>query len=596
MPEATCRDNGGMSLLSKLFQSPPPRPTVRAETAPPAPDFVRYPPFDQGLPVVSNVDMLASQSELIHKLEISIGLSGGEFDRLVLTPIRRLADYVQLLPLTRDQHHPGAGGAFRFALEVAFYALQASEGAIFTGLESTEKRRQLEPRWRYATFLAGLCSELYVPLNDMLVVDMSGAHQWAPYEKSLYAWCQENQLDRYFIRWLPAARSTSDAEMRAKMALSAFVMNHVVPNDCVQYISSGSSRILASMMASVTGAARSADQNTLHQLVQQARTEMINRDLKARPDLYGRPQLGTQVEPHLISAMRQLVKSGAWQVNSIKNCRVWYGESGVFILWPLGGREIVRTLNNDHVTAVPQDEDMLASLLVDANIAVAPPSAQGPRQLYWRIEFQEKTLTVLKLAQPDILFPDELPQVSTAFTLLAAASASPVASPAPPAPGAMPQTAAPATVADTAQADPMVPVPAAGSAPDTSAQGAVIEALMEASSPATTPSLGALETVNLERPVKMVLQAVAEQARDGTGDKEMVWVEHGLAIPTDLLRTHGFELDYLVSVLSQADWLYVDPERPGRLKHRLDLGTGPTWCILLQERYGKLIKEKPDDE
>lgn len=596
MPEAACRDNGGMSLLSKLFQQSPARPTVRAETAPPAPDFVRYPPFDQGLPVVANADMLASQSELIHKLEISIGLAGAEFDRLMLMPIRHLADYVQLLPLTRDHHHPGAGGAFRFALEVAFYALQASEGAIFTGLESTEKRRQLEPRWRYATFLAGLCSELYVPLNDMLVVDVSGTHQWAPYEKSLYAWCQDNHLDRYFLRWLPAARNTSDAEMRAKMALSAFVMNHVVPNDCVQYISSGSSRILASMMASVTGAARSADQNTLHQLVQQARTEMINRDLKARPDLYGRPQIGSQIEPHLISAMRQLVKSGAWQVNSVKNCRVWLGESGVFILWPLGGREIARTLNNDHVAAVPQDEDMLASLLVDAGIAVAPAGTHGPRQLYWRIEYQGKDLTVLKLAQPDILFPDELPPASTAFTPQSAAPAPPVAAPpAASAPAATPTTA-PATGAPAEPAIPVVLAPAAGSAPDSSEQGAAIEALMEAAAPATTPSLGALETVSLERPVKMVLQAVAEQARDGTADKEMVWVEHGLAIPTDLLRSHGFELDYIVSVLSQADWLYVDPERPGRLKHRLDFGTGPTQCILLQERYGKLIKEKPDDE
>lgn len=239
MPEAASRDNSGMSLLSKFFQQTPPRPTVRSEQAPMAPDFVRYPPFDQGLPVMANADMLASQTELIHKLEISIGLAGAEFDRLMLTPVRRLADYVQLLPLTRDHHHPGAGGAFRFALEVAFYALQSSEGAIFTGLESTEKRRHLEPRWRYATFLAGLCSELYVPLNDMLVVDVTGAHQWAPYEKSLYAWCQENNLDRYFLRWLPAARNTSDAEMRAKMALSAFVMNYTYQDASADFAGPG---------------------------------------------------------------------------------------------------------------------------------------------------------------------------------------------------------------------------------------------------------------------------------------------------------------------------------------------------------------------
>ena len=126
-----------------------------------------YPPVDPGIPARSIDDVLAAQDDLIRRIKLSYGSDRNTFNTDLFSLIRRYAEYVHLLPATPDNHFSLPGGLLRMGLEIAFYALQATDGQIFSGRSTISHRRQLEPRWRHATFIAGICSELHRTLSHV---------------------------------------------------------------------------------------------------------------------------------------------------------------------------------------------------------------------------------------------------------------------------------------------------------------------------------------------------------------------------------------------------------------------------------------------
>ena len=180
-----------------------------------------YPPVDNGIASVSAQVVLATQANLIKRLKILTGCRDPEFDDLYGEVLHSLANYVGLLPASQSGTHMGAGGLFRLAIELGFFVRQGCEGVLFAGRAGVEMRRDLEPRWRYATFLAGLCCELYRPLSRMIVVTGDGK-EWPLHRQPLAEWLESVGAERYFVRWVPD-------DVAARMsALSRAVVNKVV--------------------------------------------------------------------------------------------------------------------------------------------------------------------------------------------------------------------------------------------------------------------------------------------------------------------------------------------------------------------------------
>lgn len=149
-----------MGLLELLQRRHRPAPSVRTEPgalAASAPAG-RHPSVDPGIASCSADDLLASEAELLQRFKYCYGCDAETFERDIVTPIRRYAGYVNLLPATADNFFCTAGGLFRLGLEVAFFALQGTDAHIVSGRATISVRKDLEPRWRRATFLAGLCS------------------------------------------------------------------------------------------------------------------------------------------------------------------------------------------------------------------------------------------------------------------------------------------------------------------------------------------------------------------------------------------------------------------------------------------------------
>ena len=154
-----------MSLLDR-FRRIRPAERVPACAEPAAPhvdpdeDLLRYPPFIKGLPACAVDVLLARQGELIRRLQDGVGMTDEDYRALLLPVVRRLADFVHLLPASETHHHRGSGGLLRHSLEVAFLASQASMRHVFALDREPRDRYHLEPRWRVAAGLAGLLHDI----------------------------------------------------------------------------------------------------------------------------------------------------------------------------------------------------------------------------------------------------------------------------------------------------------------------------------------------------------------------------------------------------------------------------------------------------
>src|ERR1035437_4141521 len=139
-------------------------PTSAPRRPTPTPGTPMYPAADFGIGYAPVDDVIATQYALIKRLKLLAAMPEDEFDRFYMCIIRNLAVHINHLPASEHGTHNGAGGLFRLALEIGFYSLQASEARLFAARSGLEERRQLEPRWKYATFLAGICCELHRPI------------------------------------------------------------------------------------------------------------------------------------------------------------------------------------------------------------------------------------------------------------------------------------------------------------------------------------------------------------------------------------------------------------------------------------------------
>ncbi|MES2091797.1 MAG: TraI domain-containing protein, partial [Pseudomonadota bacterium] len=128
-----------------------------------------YASSDPGFPALPVDELLLQQAALLARIKLCHGSDREDFEATVVSLIRRYADLVHLLPATADNYFSKPGGLLHLGMEVGFFALQGTDAHIFSGRSTISARRHLEPRWRLATFIAGLCSEAHRVLTHVIV-------------------------------------------------------------------------------------------------------------------------------------------------------------------------------------------------------------------------------------------------------------------------------------------------------------------------------------------------------------------------------------------------------------------------------------------
>lgn len=393
-----------LNKLTKFFQTKEvakPQPVISKQELKRAVNDVRqvprYPPFDNGVPAIDIDAIVETQADLINRIKIAFGMPPTVFDDMVMASIRSYATYVHLLPATNRENHNNAGGLFRLGLEVGFFALQAADGKIFSTKESAEKRRLLHPKWVFATFIAGLCSEIYRPLTTMSVVSTDG-QTWPSFMRPLYSWATEIGSDNYYIHWA----DHSDNNNQIWHSAASGIISLVIPQSCLQYIHNDNAQIVSYMYASINGAARHSDGNLIGDLVRMAKDTVIDKDIKSNATFYGKLTVGSHLEPHIIDIMRELIRDEIWTVNG-KQSRIWYTKEGCFIVWTAAFNDITNVMTNRKIVGIPTSSDTLAEMLLNSGLL----EQQRDGSPYWNITLPNnpKLVETVKLVDPSIILP-----------------------------------------------------------------------------------------------------------------------------------------------------------------------------------------------
>ncbi|MDF3838469.1 MobH family relaxase, partial [Cupriavidus basilensis] len=354
-----------------------------------------YASTDPGFPATPMEDLLAAQAEMLGRIKLCYGSDQATFERELMPLVRGYARYVHLLPATADNYFSKPGDLLRLGLETAFFSLQGTDGHIFSGRATITVRRQLEPRWRIATFVAGLCCELHRVLSHILVTSAAG-DEWPAFLEPLDAWLQDRTVQRYFLRWRPGA-----AESRG---LGLFALPHVVPLTVMQDMCEGNSIIVPQLLACVGGLALYREHNVLDDLVRRSLALVIDRDLRANADRYGAPQYGSHLERYLVDALRRLAGDNtAWVPNREKS-RLWYGPDGLFLVWPGAAEDVQKLLEDDQLAGIPKASATMLDILLEARVLEAAADGQALWTIYPPGNKAGSGLAAVKVAEPAILF------------------------------------------------------------------------------------------------------------------------------------------------------------------------------------------------
>ena len=372
---------------------------------------------EDAIPAIGIEQVLEPHSDLIDRIRLCYGVDQATFERDLLALIRRYAEFVHLLPATPDNYCRAPGGLLRLGLEVAFFSLQGTDGRIFSGRSTITTRRHLEPRWRHATFIAGLCCELHSAVSHVVVTDGAGA-EWPPYLLPLSTWLVRRRASRFFQKWVPHAQ-----EVRALVVLA---LSHVVPGQILQDLANSNSIVVPHMIAAISGTPIFRDRNILDDLVRRSLSLVIERHMRATEEGNQKAGRVTHLEPYIVDALRRLVKDNpAWKPNGDKS-RVWFGSDGLFIVWPHAAADIQKVLEAAQLSGVPKGPDAILQLLVAAQLCepsdavcntwqICPPDAKS-------------SIAAIKIAAPAMLFGtlDPQPQPLTLSLRAVTASAVPI--------------------------------------------------------------------------------------------------------------------------------------------------------------------------
>lgn len=517
---------------------------------------------DPGFAALSVDEVLAANADIVSRIKLCYGTDRDTFETDVLVLIRRYAAYVHLLPATADNYFSAPGGLLRLGLEAGFFSLQGTDAHIFSGRSTISTRRLLEPRWRHATFIAGLCCELHRVLSHMLVTDENG-EIWSGYLQPLTDWLASRGAARYFLSWRPLAIETR--------GLGVFALPHVVPPAVLQYLSQDNAIIVPHLFASIGGMPVYRDHNVLDDLVRRSLALVIDRNLMANADRYGSPQFGSHLERYLVDALRRLASShSAWVCNHDKS-RVWFAQDGLFLLWPVAAEDVRKLLEANQLPGIPKAAETMLELLLAAGVFGAEDEAHPT----WTIcpPGAKTVLEAVKLTSAAILFAGIDPPPQALDLKLVRRPGEPDPSPAP----ATPKRS-------TRSGKQLSLIPAAASSP---AEPTANEQSAQSSeqAPATPPVSFTLQApMRLNPVVRDALAAVVHTLNDGSGPAQGCTVAQGFFVPLSEFERRGLQPSTALRALADVGML-VPAQPEGQPTHSRDFNGTPTVGIVVDPRF-----------
>lgn len=349
-------------------------------------DIPRYPPFMKGLPVVAPDKLIETQKELLERIANSTIATPDVFETHYLAAVSRFAAFAHLLPASQSHHHRGAGGLLRHAIEVGLWALQSADRVLLKSAVSPMHRREMEPRWQLAVFLAAMCHDAGKPVTDLTVTNKDRTTTWHPISEDLYDWAIKHEVNAYFLEW-------REGRGKQHTALSSLIAERIIGAKSLAWIAEVDTDLVVWLMESLAG--NPGPTNLIYDLVSKADQSSVERDLKTLGVAMAGYELGVPVERHLIDIMRRFVREGMWLIN-LPGARLWNIDGHVYLVWPAAGEELARQIKEDEIPGIPRTPDGILDMLIDRGMAFLRDAGSSDDR-FWKI-----APTVLSEKIPDI--------------------------------------------------------------------------------------------------------------------------------------------------------------------------------------------------
>lgn len=557
-------------------------------------EIPRYPPFMKGLPAVSPEKLLETQAELIERIADTAIALPAQFERYYLSAIERFARFAHLLPASQSHHHRGAGGLLRHSIEVGLWALQSADKVLLDAAKTPSQRREMEPRWQLAVFLAALCHDAGKPVTDLIVTNKDRTAIWKPIKEDLYAWAMKNGIEAYFLDW-------REGRARQHTALSNLIADRIIGTEALEWIEEGGTELIVWLLESLN--CNPGPANLIHDLVIKADQTSVERDLKSLGVAMAGYDLGVPVERHLTDIMRRLIKEGAWLVNE-PGSRLWNIGGHLYLIWPAAGEEIAKQVREDGIPGIPRTPDGILDMLVERQIAYLRDGA-APGDRFWKIapaclveKIPDIKLSAIRLRNEAMVSSAPIPAVEGRIiggeeganeTTAAVENSAPIdagrhSEPATPEANPQGQPIRPAAEEmgaqishatqgrETPPRQTETPLPAPPSGP-----------------PAVVPEAAEREKseIRLDGAIGEALKALLQDLKSGDkrmGEDAIVDATgHLLLRWPDAFSGYGLTPKNILDELSGREWLWIDPMAP--LKKVLDgqLGSGAAKVIRLEQ-------------
>lgn len=513
-------------------------------------EIPRYPPFMKGLPSTHPDKLIDTQRELIDQIREAGLASSDIFEEYYLQSLRRFASYAHLLPASQTHHHRGAGGLLRHAAEVSLWSLQSGDRVLLPGEQAPRRRRELEPRWHLAVFLAALCHDVGKPVTDLVVTSRDGGKVWNPFVEDLYSWASKNDVDRYFLHW---------RENRAKKhtAISSLIAERIISPKCLAWIAEGDTELVLWMMETING--HPSAENLINDLVIRSDQVSVERDLRSLGVAFTGYEIGLPVERFLVDIMRRLVREGVWGINE-PGSRLWNIDGHLYLVWPAAGEEIAAIINQEKIPGLPRTPNSILDMLVDRKLAnIREDSVEGNR--YWVIA--------------PVVLAEKIPNIR--LTTIRLRDTALVIDP--------PPSSVPGKILDQEMPEkeqPDIPVQKLPTATELTIS--LVPSQMpdqfekaDAKPPATVVD-------QLDGPVGEALKALAEDIQSGEKSSEtLIHIDSSgvlcLKWP-DALNGYGLENKSILDELSRRNWLVLDPLSPFRKVVEIEVESGKNWKVV----------------
>jgi len=331
---------------------------------------LRSPRFPSGIPAVADIESIfKTQTRLLHVAHSISGLGDDEYAEIVIATLTRFAEWVELLPASRGHHHREAGGLFRHSLQTAILASQNSEAIIFPRTGTIGQIQHNKARWRIAAFMGGLFHDIgkVAGAFEVYADNECSTKRWVPHVQSLSAWCRENRVKNYYLKW----RENDDPRRLNHEQYNAALLSIIAPPALVAWLSDSAPNDIYGELA--LALENTKGKSILAKLIHQSDAESCA--------IYERENSGLEAavfdegagypERRCFDALRLLIAGNELKVNT-PDGMAWFVNGCLFFEWTdqLYGL-IRRKLSEEGAQGIPsQKEDMLTMLVSAEKVVV----------------------------------------------------------------------------------------------------------------------------------------------------------------------------------------------------------------------------------